>query len=80
MELPSMRRFSIPLLALVLHGMTIQANAQEKRFPPQRSERKLAMLIGNQNYDEITDLINPRNDAEDLAALLRTDLGFPASD
>jgi uncharacterized caspase-like protein/TPR repeat protein len=39
------------------------------------SERRLALVIGNSNYTHIGPIPNPRNDAEDMAKLLKG-LGF----
>lgn len=42
---------------------------------PAFAERRVALVIGNANYASTPALANPRNDAEDIAALLR-ELGF----
>ena len=42
---------------------------------PALAERRVALVIGNANYASTPALANPRNDAEDIAGLLR-ELGF----
>jgi len=38
---------------------------------PARAEKRVALVIGNGAYREVPRLLNPRNDAEDVAAALR---------
>ena len=40
-----------------------------------QAERRVALVIGNGDYDDVADLINPRNDAREMAVALRR-LGF----
>ena len=39
------------------------------------AEKRVALVVGNSNYKEAIALINPRNDAQDMAATLK-DVGF----
>jgi len=43
------------------------------------SAERIALVIGNSNYEEITPLANPHNDAEDIAERLQS-LGFTLHD
>ena len=38
--------------------------------------KRLALVIGNQDYDQLTDLTKARNDAQSMEAVLAEDLGF----
>ena len=38
---------------------------------PANAERRVALIVGNGAYEQVTELINPANDASDLAAQLR---------
>ena len=42
---------------------------------PAGTERRLALVIGNKDYQNVSKLNNPLNDADDMAAALR-ELGF----
>ena len=39
-------------------------------------KERIALVIGNSNYEEIGPLANPRNDAQDVAARLQAFLGY----
>jgi len=43
---------------------------------PASAERRVALVLGNAEYDHIAKLRNPVNDARDVAATLEKDLGF----
>jgi uncharacterized caspase-like protein len=61
-----MLRRALALLGL-LAAVLVSADA--------RAERRVALVIGNAQYEHATTLRNPLNDANDIAAVLRT-LGF----
>jgi uncharacterized caspase-like protein len=61
-------RFARPyLLALVV--------AMSAAISPAAAEKRVALVIGNSGYREVTALVNPHNDAADMAAALQR-LGF----
>src|SRR5262249_49586197 len=64
-RLPS-RMLRITLVTIVVIGTSVDASA----------ERRVALVVGNSNYKAATiSLPNPRNDAQDMSAVLTT-LGF----
>jgi hypothetical protein len=59
---------SVTLFALLLFLIAVPAHA----------EKRVALVIGNASYRNVTPLLNPRNDANDIAASL-TRLNFSVS-
>jgi uncharacterized caspase-like protein len=59
------------LLALILALVILSA-------PAAHAEKRIALVIGNGAYRNVTALLNPRNDANDIAASL-TRLNFSVS-
>ena len=68
-------------ILLLLFFSSSLAQAQSKGMKPvggdapAGTERRLALVIGNKDYQNVSRLNNPLNDADDMAAALRT-LGF----
>jgi Caspase domain len=62
-----MRRaiFSIPVLILTLLAW----------MPSSCAEKRVALVIGNSTYQHVPALLNPANDAQDIAAALKA-VGF----
>lgn len=48
---------------------------KQRKAIPKTIPNKTALVIGNSNYEEISKLKNPENDAQDMAKVLR-ELGF----
>ncbi len=66
--MPSLLRACLTVLAVLFLGpATVWAQ--------QTDERRVALIIGNSNYERITSLDNPGNDAEDISVALEG-LGF----
>lgn len=61
------------VVARVLAGLAVSAVAFAAE--PAIAERRVALVLGNSAYKHTGPLVNPRNDAEDIAAALRG-LGF----
>ena len=59
-------KFAVATLAVLMLAMSSGAWAASKR---------VALVIGNSNYQAVSQLVNPRNDSTDVAAALQR-LGF----
>ena len=69
-----MKAFRFQIMVLVLLGFCLtMTHAMARSFDGDR--RKMALVIGNKNYQHISSLDNPLNDAQDLAKIL-DNLGF----
>lgn len=71
---------TLPIIILLLF-LTIPASAQNRGMKPQSgeapagTERRLALVVGNKDYQRMNPLRNPVNDANDMEVALKT-LGF----
>ena len=66
----------IPVIFVLISlpaGVFAQENASQNAS--QSAAPKFALVIGNSNYSGLTPLVNPVNDANDIAAVLQH-LGF----
>ncbi|MFN8348801.1 MAG: SUMF1/EgtB/PvdO family nonheme iron enzyme [Spirosomataceae bacterium] len=74
-----MLKASIILLYLLCSSGLVQAQSKGMKpvggDAPVGTERRLALVIGNKDYQNVSRLNNPLNDADDMATALRT-LGF----
>src|SRR5690349_16616214 len=61
--------------ACVVIGMALGQTRQNKSVVPIRVARRVALVIGNSNYQHIQGVPPASNDADDMAATLRH-LGF----
>ncbi|MGC1504620.1 MAG: caspase domain-containing protein [Sulfitobacter sp.] len=69
LKLPRIVGFLVTVIvAILVTGMTHQAHAE-----------RVALVVGNAQYDNVAPLSNPRNDAEAISAVLR-ELGFKVFD
>lgn len=66
------------VLALGCWGPVLRAQRQIgiTGAPTTNAQKRIALVIGNGAYTSIRQLKNPSNDANDLAAILKNDLGF----
>ena len=62
-------------IATLLFGVVLALVAAIAAAAPAAAERRVALVIGNSGYRSVVALSNPRNDAEDVATVLR-DLDF----
>ena len=69
------RRWAMLFACLAAAAAPSALRAQEKSFEIIRPERRLALVIGNQEYGE-SPLVNPGNDAREIARVLEEELEF----
>ena len=73
--LHNLHRISLALLIVGVAALTLApqpADAQSGSKQAASNAKRIALVIGNSAYQNITDLTNPKNDATDIAAKLRT--------
>ncbi len=75
MQAPRRRLANYPL-ARVLLVLALPVLALLAGATPVQAERRVALVIGNSAYGAFEALANPRNDAEQIATMLREQLGF----
>ena len=70
-----MRFAVVVFMALLCSVSAAVAQGQGQAAAPEAAERRVALVIGNSSYKHTTPLTNPRNDASDVAGMLRS-VGF----